>query len=90
MKFCQKLAQPGGFGHAIGHDVVLNFGARPGDGILPLGRPGNQIVTEEHRIARGGLASVGATSLLRIGVDLQLTPNIRMENQSQMKSALDI
>jgi len=53
MKLQQKLAQPGGFGHAIGYGTVLSLCTGTGDCVLPLGGPGDQVVAEEDRIARG-------------------------------------
>ena len=37
----EKLAQPGGFGDAIGHGTILSFSTRPGYCVLPLRRPGD-------------------------------------------------
>jgi hypothetical protein len=42
--------QLGGISHTIGDDTALAFGAGAGDDSLPLGRPGDQAVLEEHGI----------------------------------------
>jgi hypothetical protein len=68
----QELEQPGGLSHTIGDGTVLGFGARAGDDSLPLGRPGDQVVPEEHGIARRGATSVWAASPVGVGVDNQV------------------
>jgi hypothetical protein len=70
LELMQELVQPGGLSHTIGNDTVLSFGARAGDDSLPLGRPGDQVVPEEHDIARRGAMSVRAASPVGVGVDL--------------------
>jgi hypothetical protein len=58
MELLEELSEPIGFGvsfsHAVGHDVILSLGARAGDDTLALGGPGDEVVAEEHSIARGG------------------------------------
>jgi hypothetical protein len=46
-----ELMQPGGLSHTIDDDTALAFGAGAGDDSLPLSRPGDQAVLEEHGIA---------------------------------------
>ena len=72
LELMQELAQPGGLSHTIGDGTVLGFGAGAGDDSLPLGRPGDQVVPEEHGIARRGATSVRAGSLVGVGVDDQV------------------
>jgi hypothetical protein len=72
LELMQELAQPGGLSHTIGDDTVLGFGAGVGDDSLPLGRPGDQVVPEEHGIARRGAMSVRTASLVDVGVDDQV------------------
>jgi hypothetical protein len=72
LELMQKLAQPGGLSHTIGDGTVLSFSAGAGDDNLPLGRPGDQFVPEEHDIARRGATSVRAASPVGIGVDDQV------------------
>jgi hypothetical protein len=45
MELMQELAQPGGLSHTIGDCTVLGFGVGAGDDSLPLGRPGDQVVS---------------------------------------------
>jgi hypothetical protein len=68
----QELAQPGGLNHTIDDGTILGFGAEAGDDSLPLGRPGDQVVPEEHDIARRGATSVRAASQIGVGVDDQV------------------
>jgi hypothetical protein len=68
----QELAQPGGLSHTIGNDTVLSFGAGAGDDSLPLGRPGDQVVPEEHGIAQCGVTNVWAVNPIGVGVDDQV------------------
>jgi hypothetical protein len=72
MELLEELSQPTSFSHAVGHDVILSLGARAGDDVLVLGGPGDEVVTKEHSIARGGPACIPATRLVRIHVDRQL------------------
>jgi hypothetical protein len=57
LELMQEMAQLGGLSHTIGNDTVLGFGAGAGDDSLPLGRLGDQVVPEEHGIARRGATS---------------------------------
>jgi hypothetical protein len=57
----EKLSQPGGLCNAIGHGTILSFCAGPRDCVLTLQRPGDQVIAKEHRITRGGFASVWTT-----------------------------
>jgi hypothetical protein len=66
------VLQPAGLRHTIGHGPILGLGTRAGDDVLMLRRPGDEVGAEEHSVARGGLACVRATRLLRISVDCQL------------------
>jgi hypothetical protein len=72
LELMQELVQPGGLSHSIGDSTVLGFGAGAGDDSLPLGRPGDQVIPEEHGIARRGATSVRAASLVDVGVDDQV------------------
>jgi hypothetical protein len=72
MELLEELPEPTSFSYAVGHDAILNLGARAGDDVLALGGPGDEIVTEKHSIARGGPTCIRATRLVRIRVDRQL------------------
>jgi hypothetical protein len=58
MELLEELPEPTSFSHAVGHDVILSLDARSGDNVLPLGGPGDEVVAEEHNIARGGPACI--------------------------------
>jgi hypothetical protein len=51
LELVEQLTQPVGLSHAIGNGTILGLSAGAGDDGLPLGRPGNQVVPQEHRIA---------------------------------------
>jgi hypothetical protein len=72
MELQEELPEPTSFSHAIGHGVILSLGARLEDDALVLGERGDEVVTEEHCVARGGPACIRATHPVRIRVDCQL------------------
>jgi hypothetical protein len=51
LELVEQLSQPNGLSHAVGNDMILGLNARAGDDGLPLGRPENQVVPQQHRIA---------------------------------------
>jgi hypothetical protein len=51
MELLEELSEPMSLSHAIGHDAILSLGARLGDNVLTLGRPGDDVVAEEYNIA---------------------------------------
>jgi hypothetical protein len=61
--------QPTSFCNTIGNGSILSLSTRSEDGGLALGRPRDEIVVEEHYIARCGLASVRTTRSISVGVD---------------------
>jgi CBS domain-containing protein len=72
LELMQELAQPGSLSHTIDDGMILGFGAGAGDDNLPLGRPGDQVVPEEHGIARHGVTSVRTASPVSVSVDDQV------------------
>jgi hypothetical protein len=52
--------------------MVLNFGTRARNYVLPLGRPVNQIVSQKNTIARSGAMSVRTTRPISIRVCNQI------------------
>jgi hypothetical protein len=72
MEFQEELPKPTSFGRTIYHGAILNLGARAGDDVLAFGGPGDEVVAEEHIIARGALMCIWATHPVRIRVDRQL------------------
>jgi hypothetical protein len=69
LELMEQLAQPGGLSHAVGDGVVLGFRAEPRNDRLSLGRPGHQVVPEEHRVAGRRATSVQTSSSVSVGVD---------------------
>jgi hypothetical protein len=51
LELVKQLTQSSGLSHAICNGTILGLSAGAGDDGLPLGRPGNQVVLQEHRIA---------------------------------------
>ena len=84
MKLKEKLAQPGGFGNAIGHSAVLSFSTGSGHRVLLLRQPGNQVVPEKYRITRCVFTSIWTTCPVSIGVHSQLTLRRRSKKKSQV------
>jgi hypothetical protein len=81
----QELAQLGGLSHIISDGTILGFGAGARDDSLPLGRSGDQIVPEEHGIARCGAMSVRAASPVGISVDDQDGAGRAAQQQAEVR-----
>ena len=90
VELLQKLTHPRHLCDGVSNSTILGLCVGPGDGILPFGRPGDQVVTEEHSIARGGLACVRTAGPVCIRVDYQLRGRGRAQKQSKVKSAPDV
>jgi len=73
VKLYQKLAQPAGFGDSIRDCLILRLCTGPRHCRLTLGRPGDEIVPEKHRITRGGFACVRTARPICIGVDSEIS-----------------
>ena len=69
----QKLAQPRNFYNSIGDSSVLGLSTRTRNCSLALGGLGDEIVPEEHSVARGGLARIRTTSPISISVDHKIS-----------------
>jgi hypothetical protein len=72
MELLKELSEPTCFSHAIGHGTILSLGAGAGDDVLALGGPGDEVIVEEHSIARGGSTCNRAARPVCIRVDRQL------------------
>ena len=72
VQLLEELAEPAGLSHAVGHSAVLGLGTRAGDDRLPLGRPGDEVVTKEHSVSESGPTCVRATRPVSVGVDDKL------------------
>jgi hypothetical protein len=51
LELVEQLSQPSGLSHAVGNNTILALSAGVGDDGLPLGRPENQVIPQEHHIA---------------------------------------
>jgi hypothetical protein len=86
----KQLTKPTRLCHAIGHDVVLYLSARMRDDVLTLRGPGDEVVTQEHRIARSGPASVGTTGPVSFCVDDEIQRRGTVKKQAVVESALEV
>jgi hypothetical protein len=50
-KLLKELAKPTGFSDGVGDSSILGLSTRAGDSVLPLGGPGDDIITEEDGVA---------------------------------------
>jgi hypothetical protein len=51
LELVEQLTQPGALSHAVSNGTIFGLSVGVGDDGLLLGRPGNQVVLQEHRIA---------------------------------------
>ena len=84
MKLKEKLVQPSGFGNTIGHYTILRFSTRSGDCILPLRRPGNQVVPQKNCITQCGFVCIQTACPVSIRVYCQLTLRRRTKKKPQV------
>lgn len=68
----KDLAASAHFSHTIGNNAVLSLSAGAGDHELTLGEPEDEVIPNEHGVARDGPPGVRATCLVNVGVDDQL------------------
>jgi hypothetical protein len=68
MKLLEELPEPTSFSHG----AIISIGARSGDNVLALRGIGDDVVSEEHSVARDGPTCVRATRPVHIRVDCQL------------------
>jgi hypothetical protein len=81
LKFVEQLSQPSGLSHTVGNGTILGLNAVAGDDDLPLGRLGNQVVPQEHRIAWRRAANVWTTGPVSVRVD----DEVRAARKTQKK-----
>jgi hypothetical protein len=80
----KKLSEPRSLSNTISDGAVLGLSAGAGHGVLTLGGPGDQVVTKEHSIARGGLARIGIASLVSIRINHQVILGRRSKMKTQV------
>jgi hypothetical protein len=67
VELLEKLAQPGGLGHVVGHSAILDLSAGARDDRLALGGPGNEVGAQEHGVTGSGPAHVGTVNPVSVG-----------------------
>jgi hypothetical protein len=65
----KQLSKPTGLCHAVGHGAVLCLSTRMRDDVLTLRGSGDEVVAQEHCVARSGMVSVGTIGPVSISVD---------------------
>jgi hypothetical protein len=89
MQLHKQLMKPTRLSHAVGHGAVLRLSTRTRDDVLTLRGSGDEVVTQEHRVARSGLASVGTTSPVSISVD-EVQRRVAAKKQAVVEGALEV
>lgn len=90
VKLLEKLAEPTSFSDGVGDDTILGLSARARDGVLSLGGPRDQIVTEEDTVARSGATCVRTTSPIRVGISNKTILRGGRKLETVVKCALDV
>jgi hypothetical protein len=90
MELMKELVQPTRLRNSIGDNAILGLSTRSRDSMLTLRRPGDQIVTQEHAVARRRATSVGTTSPISIRVDCQVIRRGPVEMKTQVQGPLYI
>jgi hypothetical protein len=65
MELLEELPEP----TSSSHGAIFSLDARSGDYVLTLGGSGDEVVAEEHSVARGGPVCIRTTHLVCIRVD---------------------
>jgi hypothetical protein len=63
-----ELANPTRLGNGVSHRTVLSLSDGTRDRVVPLRRPGEEVVIEEDGETQRGTSSVGAADLVGAGV----------------------
>jgi hypothetical protein len=90
MQLHKQLSKPTRLCHAVGHGAVLRLSARAGDDILTLQRPGDEIVAQEHHVARSGIVGVGTTGPVNISVDDDVRRRGTVKKQAMVEGVLEV
>jgi hypothetical protein len=72
VELLKELAEPGGLGHTISHNAILDLCVGAGDDELPLRGPGDKVGVQKHDIIGCGPMRVGAATPIGVGLDHQL------------------
>jgi hypothetical protein len=90
MQLHKQLTKPARLCHAVGHNAVLRLRARAGDDVLTLRGLGDEVVTQEHRVARSGPTSVETTGPVSISVDDEVRRRGAAKKKAVAESALEV
>jgi hypothetical protein len=86
----KQLSKPICLCHTVGHDTVLRLSARMGDDVLTFRGPGDEVVAQEHHVARSGPMSVGTTEPDNISVDDEVQRRGTTKKQAKVEGALEV
>jgi hypothetical protein len=75
--------------HIVSHSAVLRLNARTRDDVLTLGGPGDDVVAQEHHVARSGPMSVRTTGSVNISVDDKVRCRGVAKKQALVDGALE-
>jgi hypothetical protein len=81
MELLEKLPQPGGLGHSVGHSAVLGLSVRARDDGLPLGGPGDEVGAQEHGVTESGPTRVGVANPVSVGCRPRALMSGRVEGE---------
>jgi hypothetical protein len=90
VKLLKQLAQLASVHDAICNNLVFNLSTRPGDDVLTLRWPRDQVFLEKHNIARARSAWIQTTSLVVIRVDNELGGGRAAKTKTQIQSVLKV
>jgi hypothetical protein len=90
MELMKELAQPTRLRNSIGDSAILGLSTGSRDSRLTLRRPGDQIVTQEHTVARRGATSVGTTSPISIRIDCEVIRRGPLKMKTKVQGSLNI
>jgi hypothetical protein len=90
MQLHKQLTKPSRLCHIIGHGAVLHLSAQLGDDVLTLRGLGDDVVAQEHRVARSGLESIGTIGLVSISVDDEVRRRGMAKKQAVVEGALEV
>jgi hypothetical protein len=86
----KQLTKPTHLCHIVGHSAILRLSARMRDGMLTLRGLGDEVVTQEHRVAQSGPASVGTIGPVNISVDDKVWYRVTTKKQAVVEGALEV
>jgi hypothetical protein len=86
----KQLIEPASLHHTADHGAVLRLSTRTGNDVLVLRGPGDEVVAQEHRVARSGPDGVRTNSSVNISVDNELERRGATKKQAVVEGALEV